>query len=264
MEDEPDRCVWVLSVDPVDEPVDTSLEPTWRLATLDERRVNGGPRIRRWQPSSELGTYAERHLERPGPGDDMKWCGRLVAAFVAALVTLVAAPASSSAPALRLTVDRHVLYVGQQLAATATAQLECTWILTWAGQRQVGHGKTASARFTAPVVTKATRIPVRAQCFPVSTAAPRPQPAPRSSATGAHVSQRLSVTVPMSATATVVVTVLPAGGAAAPPGGGTLPPGNGLPSTGGPPGWLVLAGLGSVLAGAFCVELSRRRRRPRS
>jgi LPXTG-motif cell wall-anchored protein len=105
------------------------------------------------------------------------------------------------------------------------------------------------------------RIPVKARCFPVRTASRTLQSGSQAATKPTGLPQRITVTVPPSATVTVVVTVLPAGGAAAPPNGGSLPPTNGLPPTGGPSRWLVLAGLGCLLAGAGFISRSARRAR---
>lgn len=176
-------------------------------------------------------------------------------------------------PKAKLSVSRHVLYSDQKFTATATANTTCDWVLEWNGDRRHQVATTLTATYTAPRVTRVTKIPLRGTCFPRQPSAPpREARAPKAAAAGSGASQRLTVIVPNSWKHTITITVLPPGSAVSPPddGNGT-PPNNGgeLPDTGGPALWLLVAGLWAVLAGAVAVRSSPRRAtrattRPRS
>lgn len=174
-------------------------------------------------------------------------CGLVV---LISLVALSLPTRADSAARFAVNVDRKVLFSGEQLTATATSRVDCDWILEWNGERRYEATRRLRATFTAPVVTKLTKIPLKGRCFYAATGSADKAPAARGGS-----SQRVLVRVPPSWTTTVIVTVLPAGGAVNPPetGGGELP------DTGGPDRWLLLLGLGAVLAGSVVVRSSARR-----
>jgi len=178
----------------------------------------------------------------------------LVAALVLCLGSTVVADAST-VPTVRLTVDRKAVFGGEVVVASARASAHCSWLITWGTEREVRSGRSASASFTAPLVTRPTRIPLRARCF-VFPAAPA-QPAPDQPGRGGGT-QRLNVTVPPSGEDTVTITVLPPGNGVSPPGDGGVEPGGDLPGTGGPARALLVAGLASLLAGVLAVRFARR------
>ncbi len=184
----------------------------------------------------------------------MKWFGWGGFA-VTVLVLALGASSSTAAPAVRVEVDRHVVRSGQQLDVTARAESECAWSIAWKDQRATGRGRSLAATFTAPRVARPTRIPVVARCFAPAPGSPD-RPAAGASPQQLGQSQRITVGVPAGQTATVGVTVLPAGGT-------VLPPESGLPGTGGPERWIVVAGLGLLLAGSWLRLYARSRpRRP--
>jgi hypothetical protein len=171
----------------------------------------------------------------------MRWVG---CSTIAAVLAVLGPTAAAADPSVRLTLDRHALHSGQQLVSTARAQASCSWVMSWGEQQRTGRGRTFTATFTAPRVTQATRISVRARCFPLETA-PRTEidRGSRSVLTTVRATQRLTVEVPTSISATVVVVVFP-------PAGAALPPAVVLPPTGGPARWLLLAGFIGVIGGA--------------
>jgi len=173
----------------------------------------------------------------------MKKLASLGVAAFAALVTLLAVLGSLS-PAqaypevqINLEVNRSVLYGGQNFTATASSTgTTCTWALEWNGVLRNGTSSNGDANpfkttYTAPDVSKVTKIPLHGTC---EYTAP--------SARGAATWQR-----------TIMITVLPQNSAVSPPGGSHLP------NTGGP-NWIFLAGgLALLLSGAIAVTVARRR-----
>jgi LPXTG-motif cell wall-anchored protein len=163
-----------------------------------------------------------------------------VVALAALLAGLVVVGFQSSAQAypdvqINLEVNRSLLYGGQQFTATASSKgVTCSWTLEWNGDSRNGASsaddpfKTA---YTAPEVTKITKIPLHGTC--VYTAP---------SARGAATWQR-----------DIMITVLPPSAAVSPPSSSNLP------GTGGP-NWMFLAGgVTLLLSGAIAVTLARRR-----
>lgn len=184
---------------------------------------------------------------------------RWVMPFVALALCLGVPVAAGAAPVpvVALTVDRAVLFSGETVTARARANANCSWLIVWAASKQVRTGRTASVAFTAPVVTRPTRIPLRARCFALEgTPTPSATSAPDQPGHGG-ASQKLVVTVPPSGADTVTVMVLPPGnGVVSPPGDRGVQPG-GLPGTGGPARALLLAGLASLLGGVLAVRFAR-------
>jgi len=177
-------------------------------------------------------------------------CGLVV---LISLLALAFPARADSAAQFALKVDRKVLFSDEQFTATATSKIDCDWILEWNGERKHADTRRLSATFTAPTVTRVTKIPLKGRCFYAPPAQPKPG---RAAAVRGGASQRIQVTVPPSWTRTIVITVLPAGSAVNPPDDG----GSELPDTGGPDRWLLIVGLGAVLAGAVTVREAARRR----
>jgi LPXTG-motif cell wall-anchored protein len=165
-----------------------------------------------------------------------------VAAFAALVVVLAImgwqAPAQAYPEVqISLTVNRHVLYGGQTFTATADANVTCAWDLEWNGDARDANrapNATFNTTYTAPDVTKITKIPLHGTCGYDAAETP--------SARSAATWQR-----------TIVITVLPPSTAVSPPIGGDLP------NTGGPNVLFLLGGLGLLVSGATAVIIARRR-----
>jgi hypothetical protein len=176
----------------------------------------------------------------------------VVLVAVAACVGLGPTAQAGSGPAFRVTVDHPSVRSGQRLTATATATTSCDWVLEWNGDRRVDHARASAATWSAPQVSRPTRIPLHATCFYTSSAPSRH----RGVAAGGGAGQRVTVRVPPSWRHTLVVTVLPASSVVSPPTAAGGPhPGGTLPGTGGPALWLLLTGLGAVLVGGAAVRV---------
>jgi hypothetical protein len=179
----------------------------------------------------------------------MKKLASLGALALTALVAVLAIVGSSS-PAqayperkFDLSVNRSVLYGGQTFTATAIGNVTCDWTLAWNGDsREAARepNKSFKTTYTAPNVSKVTKIPLRGTCAYDLDETPV-EPNFRSTVTPAVWTQK------------IIITVLPRNAAVSPPGGGDLP------STGGPD-WRVLAGgLVLLVSGATAVIVARRR-----
>lgn len=163
-----------------------------------------------------------------------------VAVLIALFSALGLAPSAQAypEPQFNLTVNHQVIYGGQQFTATATSEVTCDWTLEWNGDSRFKTASTFVTTYTAPVVTTITKIPLNATCVYAAASA-------RKSARAA---------ADATWTRSVTITVLPNGSAVSPPSSG----GN-LPNAGGPRLWIMLAGFGSLLAGAAVVVTARRR-----
>jgi LPXTG-motif cell wall-anchored protein len=159
--------------------------------------------------------------------------------MIAVLAAVGLAPAANAYPdnQFNLTVDRQVMYGGESFTATATSNVVCDWTLEW---NNVVRTKTDPAIFQTtyktPIVTKITKIPLHGTCA-YDDGLPRVAARSAKAATWSK---------------TIMITVLPRGSAVSPPG-------ENLPNTGGPNRWLLLGGVGAVLAGAGVVIASRKR-----
>ncbi|HET6167885.1 MAG TPA: LPXTG cell wall anchor domain-containing protein [Marmoricola sp.] len=161
-----------------------------------------------------------------------------IAALGAALLVLGTAPVASAYPDLScdLQVDRQVLSPGQQFTATGTAKITdkattpagraaadaARWTYEWNGVTKHRTGLVTHATFTAPDVTKTRIIPLTGKVT-------------NSLGTCVH---HIDITV-----------IAPEVSA----------PGGGLPNTGGPVFWLLVAGLVLLLGGGGAVVAGRRR-----
>lgn len=159
-----------------------------------------------------------------------------VAAFAAVVAVLAILGAQSPAQAypdvqIELTVDRMVLYGGQDFTATGTSNVDCSWNLEWAGQVRQGSGTTYKATYTAQKVSETTKIPLHGTCVYTS-------PTTKATATWER---------------TIVITVLPQSSAVA------APVGSDLPNSGGPSLLFLFGGMALLLSGATAVTVARRR-----
>jgi LPXTG-motif cell wall-anchored protein len=185
-----------------------------------------------------------------------------VTALFAVLTCFALAPSAHAAraypdagPTFDLRVNRHLLYGGQRLVATATASVSCTWLLEWNGDRRPRTGKTFTTTYVAPAVTRLTRIPLHGTCFYDQQRARQHRAPARAATSATSTAEAIMVEVPPHWQQTIVITVLPPGSAVSPPiGGHPHPGGTGLPNTGGPSRWILLTGLGVLLAGSVVVR----------
>jgi hypothetical protein len=166
-----------------------------------------------------------------------------LAALIAVLAMLGFQSPAQAYPDLRISleVDRMVLYGGESYTATASSNVNCTWTLEWRGIVRPGvgsAGKDFLTTYTAPRVSKITKIPLHGTC--VYDSAVKPTTARAAAA-------------PVSWTRTIMITVLPRSTAVSPPTSG------GMPNTGGPDRLFLAGGLVLLLAGATAVTLARRR-----
>ena len=169
-----------------------------------------------------------------------------VAALVGLLAMIGLAPAAQAYPEviIDLTAQPTVLYGGETFTATATSNVDCDWTLEWNG---ASRDKNASQEFvtvyTAPEVTKITKIPLHGTCVYELPEGATPVTGRTSAAAAGPLTTWKR---------TIMITVLPRGSA-------VNPPGEDLPNTGGPNLWILLAGLGLVGAGTAVTLRSRRK-----
>jgi LPXTG-motif cell wall-anchored protein len=159
------------------------------------------------------------------------------AALIAGLAILGFSTPAQAYPDVRidLTVNRSTLYGGQKFTATASSTgTTCSWTVDWHAKVRLGSSHDSSpfrTTFTAPQVTKVTKIPLHGTC--VYSA-----PSARGTATWPR---------------TIMITVLPRSAAVSPPGGSDLP------NTGGPNLLFLVGGLVLLASGATAVTVARRR-----
>ena len=166
-----------------------------------------------------------------------------LAAFAALVAVLAVVGSQSPAQAypeisIGLSVNRDVLYGGQDFTATAQANVICSWDLEWNGVvRNADEAPNVDfvTTYTAPDVTKVTKIPLHGTCLYDASETP----------TAARVETAWR--------RTIVITVLPRHSAVA------GPVGSDLPNTGGPSKLFLAGGLVLLLSGAIAVTVARRR-----
>lgn len=173
----------------------------------------------------------------------MSLCG---AALIALLAVAGLAPAAHAYPDVNidLTVNRQVLYGGETFTATGTSDVTCSWHLTWNDVARTGQGTDGSpfvTTYTAPAVTKVTKIPLHGTCTYTQPSARKAAKAARTAASAATWER------------TIMITVLPRGSAVSPPAGSDLP------NTGGPNVLYFLVGIGLLTMGAGAVVVARHR-----
>jgi LPXTG-motif cell wall-anchored protein len=138
-----------------------------------------------------------------------------------------------------LTVNRQVLYGGENFTATASSKnTVCAWTLEWDGVVRTGSSSGNATTdnpfkttYTADEVSKITKIPLNGTCSYSGT-----------SARGASTWHR-----------TIIITVLPRSSAVSPPGSSDLP------NTGGPNLLFLAGGILLLASGAIAVTVARRR-----
>jgi hypothetical protein len=185
---------------------------------------------------------------------------RVALLLLAALAVVGAAPAGAAAHHFSVTVDHTAVHSGRQFTVTAVANTPCTWLVEWNGERRHTQARTFVTTFTAPAVTKRTTYALSARCFYSAAPATHRGSSARTAAGAPADAQTIVVRVPPSWARTIVITVLPAGAVVSPPhtgGGGGVGP-DGLPGTGGPDRWILLAGLALLLTGATAVRRGAR------
>ena len=162
-----------------------------------------------------------------------------------ALLLLGTAPSASAYPELtcNVTVDHQQVHPGERFTATGEASgvdaanktlppSAFTWTFTWNGETQQRTGSTVSVTFKAPHVKRTRTITLTA----------------RSSSAAGDCVRHVDITVGRTAVSA--------------PGGGHQKAhgsGGGLPGTGGPAFWILVAGLVLLLGGGGAVAASRRR-----
>jgi LPXTG-motif cell wall-anchored protein len=172
-----------------------------------------------------------------------------LAAFAALVAVLAIMGSQSPAQAypevsIALSVNRDVLYSGQDFTATAHANVTCSWDLDWNGAvRKADERPNVDfvTTYTAPKVTTVTKIPLHGTCVYDATET-------------ASVDR-----VPTAWQRTIVITVLPARTAVAGPIGPVGPVGSDLPNTGGPSKLFLAGGVLLLLSGVTAVTVARRR-----
>jgi len=169
-----------------------------------------------------------------------------IAALGAALLVLGTAPAASAYPDLTCEVDvsaqavrpgEAVTVFGHARVATDSQNQpvppeKITWTFQWNGETQTRTGKDVQASFTAPQVTQSRTITLSA----------------RSESPAGTCQKTFDIQVIAPAVA----------GPKAPHGGGNTGD-DGLPNTGGPAFWILVAALALLLGGGGAVMASRRR-----
>lgn len=188
--------------------------------------------------------------------------------MVLALLLLLVPPAQADQAGVTVSVDRTQVVSGRVLtvtaAVTSTRTRTCDWVIGWTGPNQVIRDQQrVTTRWVAPVVERPTRLRVTALCLYQAPRPPVSGPRPI-----APTAERIIVTVPPRLRGTTTVTVVPPGFVAPPQVEGPKAPGTsgppvtpggvGLPATGGPQRWVLIAGLAALIGGAVVV----RRRRP--
>lgn len=165
----------------------------------------------------------------------------LVSALAAGLALLTLAPAAQAYPEpnFDISVNHQVVVGGNDFIANARANVDCSdWTLSFLEQSASGVGKTLDHAFTTPVVKKKAVYPMQATC--------RYAAAGSGAASAAQQTWR----------GEIPITVLPEATAQGGPHANT---GGGLPGTGGPSFWILLAALVLLLGGATALLRSRRR-----
>lgn len=161
----------------------------------------------------------------------------VIAAFAALLVTLGFTSSAQAYPDVQitLTTNKAVVSSGDAFTATASANVDCAWNLDWNGEVRPGTGQLVTT-YTAPVVTKITKIALTGVC-----------------SYGASAERAEASTWKRQVTITVLPSASAAGAA-----DNTKNSAN-LPNSGGPNRVFLLTGLVLLLAGASAVTLARRR-----
>lgn len=181
---------------------------------------------------------------------------RLVAAaMIAGVVTLLSSGAQAYVDCgITLTLSSSTVVGGESFTFKADAgQVDCAWVVTYAGKTKTGNGTSITGSFPTDEVSKKTTTTIKATCeheigsaLSKSSTSTDVTPAFYSSSPSAAVQARTDI-CPVSAH----VTLLPKG---------TSPEDDGaLPDTGGANFWLLVIGGVLVIGGAGITYASRRR-----
>jgi len=171
-----------------------------------------------------------------------KLAGASAAAVLTALIPLGAAQAYVE-PTIEVSVSDTTVVEGSTFTAKASSNISCDgWTLAFDGTAEKGSGKVFSADFTAPDVSKTTKLPLVGTCGYDDT---KLSSAPATAANAATVVPAAS----QALSRTITITVLPKGG----DGDGALP------DTGGSNLPLLLIGGMLVVAGGGVTYAARRR-----
>jgi hypothetical protein len=168
-----------------------------------------------------------------------KFAFAAAAAFVALFGTFLLSTTAQAYPDVQvnLTSNREVVYGGQSFTVTASANVNCTWDLTWNDTSRSASGSAVKSTFAAPAVTRITKKPVIGECSYIDASAGR--------------SASTSVVEPRQLT----ITILPAATTAAGPDRS----GASLAGTGGPNRAYLIGGVALLFAGATVAIVARRR-----
>jgi hypothetical protein len=130
--------------------------------------------------------------------------------------------------------DHEVVRSGDTFTVTAASNVGCNWELTWNNDERAGSAAQFEATFTAPDVTKISKLPLQGVCTYAD-----PSKTARAAASSPHE---------------LTITVLPvANGTAAHSNAASLA------GTGGPDQMVLLSGVVLLFAGATVAMVARRR-----
>lgn len=170
-----------------------------------------------------------------------KLAGAAAAAVLTALIPLGAAQAYVD-PTIEVTVSDTTVIEGSTFTASASSNISCdTWTLSFDGTAEKGSGKAFSTGFTAPDVTKKTKLPLVGTCDY--------DDADLSSAPAAANAAAVVPAASRALSRTITITVLPKG----------AEDDGALPDTGGSNLSLLLIGGMLVVAGGGVTYAARRR-----
>jgi hypothetical protein len=178
-------------------------------------------------------------------------------AVVLALLGLLGMPSAAQAastgnPHVTVQLSSKVVHTGQQFTVVSRANVLCDWIVTFRGDRRHTVGRANTSSFVAPDVSRRTTFPLEVTCVLHSVPAQHVTTGSKAVSGGHGASETLVVRIPPN-THVVTPVVVDPGTIVKPPHTGGDHPG-GLPNTGGPPLWLLLAGLLTVVGGAVLVR----------
>jgi hypothetical protein len=180
----------------------------------------------------------------------------LPAVVLAFLGLVVTPPAEAAVPHLEIHLSRTILASGDPFTVSARANVTCDWIVEFHGERRHTIARSIRTTFTAPEVTRRTRLNVVATCVVHSPPAQHREISAAAGSGSPRDMQALVVRIPANATVDPPVTVVPGPVVEPPHSGGH----GGLPNTGGPSLWLIELGLGLVLIGTTTARIARRQR----
>lgn len=177
----------------------------------------------------------------------MKLIRLAVAAAAACTLLLVGSGAASAypAPVFNMSLSNRVVVGGHHFTATVKASLKCTsWVMRFDGQTaRTSNAASFTHTFTTTAVTHKTVLPVTAQCT--------------YSASAGAAGNSIRIAQATSPVLRSGVTLLPAHEGAAATRHNDAATG-GLPNTGGPGLWVLIAALALLGGGGIAMARSRR------